>query len=37
MLKFYINAVKYGYKTIDEVPEQYRSEVEERIDLEVES
>lgn len=28
MLNFYINSVKYGYITIDKVPERYRADVE---------
>ncbi len=28
MLNFYINAVKYNYMTIEEVPERYRADVE---------
>lgn len=29
MVNMYVNAVKYGYMTIEQVPEQYRDDVEE--------
>ena len=31
MINFYISAVRYGYMTIDEVPEIYRGDVEEAL------
>ena len=36
MLNFYIGAVEYGYLTFDEVPERFKADVAEELNIEYE-